>query len=120
VARPASSLFAAGGLLVLPLALFCAAAPAAAAPKTYTVVMDKMKFGPLPQGLRAGDTILWVNRDFFRHSATAANGSFNVDLMPKQSGRTVLRRPGSIAFSCKYHPGMKGSLTVLPAASGKR
>lgn len=85
---------------------------AAAAPHTYTVVINKMKFGPTPSMVHAGDTILWVNRDLFRHTATAANGSFNIDLPAGKSGKTVISKPGTTAFTCKYHPGMRGVLKV--------
>ncbi|MCM8731695.1 cupredoxin domain-containing protein [Hephaestia sp. GCM10023244] len=88
------------------------AAAAPPAPKTYTVIIDKMKFGPVPSGLHVGDTIVWVNRDLFRHTATARDHSFDVDLPPGKSGRTVLKRPGAVAFWCKFHPGMKGQLAV--------
>ena len=84
----------------------------AAAPKVHTVVIDKMKFGPLPAGVRSGDTIIWVNRDMFKHTATARDKSFNVELPPKTSGKTVIRRSGTVAFYCIYHPGMTGSLDV--------
>ena len=100
-------IFAAGVALLLPTAI-----PAAAAPKTYVVVMDKMKFGAVPANLKAGDVLVWENRDMFRHTATAKDGSFNVDLPAGAKGKTVLRRPGAFAFSCKYHPGMKGVLKV--------
>ena len=89
-----------------------AAPPAAAAPQTHVVVMDKMKFGPLPAQVRRGDVILWVNRDMFRHTATARNGSFNVDLPPNARGKTVVRAKGAIPFYCKYHPGMTGTVRV--------
>ena len=99
--------FGAGVALLLPTAT-----PAAAAPKTYVVVMDKMKFGAVPANLKAGDVLVWENRDMFRHTATAKDGSFNVDLPAGAKGKTVLRKPGTFAFSCKYHPGMKGVLKV--------
>ena len=73
---------------------------------------DKMKYGALPSGLKAGDTIVWDNRDMFRHTATAKDGSFNVDLVAGAKGKTVLRKAGAIAFTCKYHPGMRGVLQV--------
>lgn len=93
--------------------LLCAAeAPAAAAPHTYTVVMDKLKFGPLPTGLHKGDTIVWVNKDMFRHTATATDHSFDIDLMPGKAGKTVLTKSGSIPFICRYHPNMRGVLSV--------
>ena len=85
---------------------------AAAAPQTHVVVMDKMKFGPAPANIRQGDTILWINRDMFRHTATAANKSFDVDLPPRTQKRMTIRTSGSIAFTCKYHPGMRGVLRV--------
>ena len=93
-------------------ALLSVPAPAAAAARTYIVVMDKMKFGPLPAGLRKGDTIIWVNRDFLRHTATAADHSFDVDLQAGGKAKTVLKKSGAIAFSCRFHPGMRGVLQV--------
>jgi len=84
----------------------------AAAPRQHVVVIDKMRFGPLPNGIHVGDTILWVNRDLFQHSATARDGSFDADLPAGKSGRTVMRRAGAIAFACKYHPGMTGVIKV--------
>ncbi len=89
-----------------------AAPPAAAAPQTHLVVMDKMKFGPLPAQVRRGDVIVWVNRDMFRHTATASNGSFNVDLPPGVKAKTIVGSPGIVPFVCKYHPGMRGVLRV--------
>jgi plastocyanin len=94
------------------LATLLAAGPAAAAPTVHTIVLDRMKFGPVPANLRAGDVILWVNKDLFRHSATARDGSFDVDLPPKGSGRTLVKRKGAVPFFCRYHPGMKGVLAV--------
>ena len=106
---PARSLLltVAAAVLALP-----PASPAAAAPKVHTVILDKMKFGPLPAGVRAGDTIIWINRDFLKHTATARDKSFNVELPPKTSGKTVIRHSGTIAFYCIYHPGMTGQLNV--------
>ena len=99
--------FAAGVALLLPTAT-----PAAAAPRTFVVVIDKMKFGPIPANLKAGDVLVWENRDIFRHTATGKDGSFNVDLPAGAKGKTVLGKVGTFAFSCKYHPGMKGMLKV--------
>jgi plastocyanin len=93
-------------------ALLLFAPPAAAAPQTHLVVIDKMKFGVLPADLKAGDTIVWENRDIFRHTATAKDGSFNVDLPAGGKGRMVLKRPGTFVFTCKFHPGMRGVLKV--------
>lgn len=93
-------------------ALLLAASPATAAPSTYMVVIDKMKFGPLPTNLRKGDAIIWVNRDIIRHTATASDRSFDADLPAGAKAKTVLKKSGAIPFICRYHPGMRGTLKV--------
>ena len=94
------------------LLLWLPPASAAAAPRTHVVAIDKMKFGPAPQSVKVGDTIVWDNRDMFRHTATAANGAFNIDLAAGKKGKTIVRKAGRTAFLCKYHPGMRGTLEV--------
>lgn len=85
--------------------------PAPAAAATYTVVIDQMKYGPVPP-LKVGDTLVFVNRDMFRHTVTASNNSFNLDLMPSAQGSLHINSAGHAAFYCKYHPGMRGSMTA--------
>jgi plastocyanin len=111
-ARSGAAVFYAAALLAVLHSSVAVAAPPGPQPKTYTIVIDKMKFGAAPRGLHVGDTILWINRDFLRHSATAGDRSFDVDLPAGKSGRTVLKRTDVIAFTCKFHPGMKGTLLV--------
>ena len=103
---PPALIASAAASLLLP-------APVVAAPQTYIVIIDKMKFQSVPAQVRRGDVILWVNRDIFRHTATAANGSFNVDLLPGAKAQTVVRSSGIVSFVCKYHPGMRGTLRVV-------
>lgn len=81
--------------------------PAAAA--THTVIIDQMKYAPVPP-LKAGDVVTFVNKDMFRHTVTASNNSFNLDLMPGASGRLHINSAGHAAFYCKYHPGMRGTM----------
>lgn len=102
------------GLLLAPVAalLLSAPEPVAAAPQTHVVIIDKMKFGQLPANLKRGDTIIWDNRDMFRHTASAKDGSFNIDLPAGAKRKTIVRKAGAIAFTCKYHPGMRGVLKV--------
>ena len=88
------------------------AAPASAAPRVYRISIGQMAFGPSPAGLRVGDTVEWINADMFRHTATARDRTFDVDLEPKARARTVLRTAGTTDFYCRYHPGMTGRLMV--------
>jgi plastocyanin len=62
--------------------------------------------------MRVGDTIEWVNNDIFFHSATAKDKSFDVELKPKAHARVVLKTTGWIAFYCRHHPAMTGTLVV--------
>lgn len=95
--------------LAAPLAVM---SPTAAAARVHTIVIDKMAFGPAPSGLRVGDVVLWVNRDMFRHTATARDKSFDVDLAAGASARTVVQSAGTFKYFCRYHPGMIGQMVV--------
>jgi len=96
--------------LVLASLAFGGAAEAA----DYTIVLDKMKFGPVPAELHPGDVITWQNDDIFRHSATARDKSFDVDLPAKSAVKMVIGAAGTVEFFCKFHPGMKGTLVIAP------
>jgi plastocyanin len=104
--RRPSPLFAAVAWALLP-----SSAPAAAAPRSYTVIIDKMKYGALPAQLHKGDIIVWDNRDMFRHSVTD-KGVFDIDLPAGKAVRMRVTKIGTFAFVCKYHPGMKGVIRV--------
>jgi plastocyanin len=96
----------------LSLGAVLVAAPAFAA--QYTIVLNHLKFGPVPTGLKVGDTIVWQNDDIFRHSATARDKSFDIDLPPAATVTQTLSAAGSFDFFCKFHPGMTGTLVVSP------
>ncbi|HEY8005031.1 MAG TPA: cupredoxin domain-containing protein [Phenylobacterium sp.] len=87
-----------------------AAKPGAAA--IYTVTLKDMKFGPTPPSIHVGDTIEWSNEDIFLHSATAKDKAFDVELKPGAHLWTTFHKAGTYAFTCRYHPGMTGTLVV--------
>jgi plastocyanin len=80
----------------------------------YTIVIDKMAFGAVPQTLHPGDTIMWQNNDVLRHTATAKDHSFDLNLPSKSSATMVVGAAGTVAFFCKFHPGMIGKLVITP------
>ena len=41
-------------------------------PATHTVTMEAVSFKPESLTVKAGDSIVWVNKDPFPHTATAA------------------------------------------------
>jgi plastocyanin len=90
------------------------AAPAAGqtAGQEHKVIMRNMDYGPVPSGLKVGDTIVWINNDTVQHSATARDHSFDIRLNPGQSAKMPLAKAGNIAFYCLFHPSMHGTLNV--------
>lgn len=97
---------------LLPLAPALPARAASGRGRTYTIIVDKMAFGAAPPGIKVGDTVTWTNRDIVRHTATARNGAFNVDLPPGASASAVMSRAGAIPYYCRFHPAMQAQLSV--------
>ena len=99
--------------------------PATAAPastgktKTIEIKANEMTFGPAMANANVGDTISWVNVGKIPHTVTAKDGSFDkTPIAPGERFNYVLRKEGSIAYVCTYHPGMDGMLMVGPALAG--
>ena len=98
--------------------VLCVAAAAgfgipAVAAKTHTVAMDGTRFIPETLAVERGDRVVWVNKDPFPHTATAADGTF--DSQSVAAGRSwsyVTHKSGKFDYVCTFHPGMKGTLLV--------
>jgi plastocyanin len=101
-----------GRNLLLALTLSSIAVPAHAA--TIQIVMQDLVFAPAEVSAKVGDTIEWVNKDAFVHSATARNGDFDVNLPPKKTATSVLNKAGTVEYYCRYHPNMKAVLKIAP------
>ncbi len=95
--------------LLLPGAI---AVPAHAA--TIQVVMDNLVISPAEVSVKVGDTIEWVNKDVFAHTATARNGDFDVMMPPKKTVTSVVKKAGTVEYYCRFHPNMKAVLVVAP------
>jgi plastocyanin len=85
-----------------------------AGPRVHRIGIDNLAFGPAPGGLHVNDIVEWTNSDILRHTATATDGSFDIDLPAGATGRTILKRAGGVTYVCNFHPGMKGRLEVAP------
>ena len=83
-------------------------------PQVHRIGIDKLAFGPAPAGLHVNDIVEWTNSDILRHTATATDGSFDIDLPAGATGREILKRAGGVAYVCRFHPGMKGRLEGAP------
>lgn len=77
--------------------------------------MEDLVISPADMSAKVGDTIEWINKDVFAHTATAKkNGDFDVMLPPQKSATFVLKKAGTIDYYCRYHPNMKATLKVEP------
>jgi plastocyanin len=81
---------------------------------TIQISMDNLVISPAEASARVGDTIEWINKDIFAHTATARNGDFDVPMPPKKTVTSVLKKAGSIEYYCRFHPNMKATLIVAP------
>jgi plastocyanin len=81
---------------------------------TIQISMDNLEVSPAEVSAKVGDTVEWVNKDAFAHTATARNGDWDVMLPPKKSGSLVLKKAGTVEYYCRFHPNMKATLTIAP------
>ncbi|MBS1190436.1 MAG: hypothetical protein H6R10_2228 [Rhodocyclaceae bacterium] len=96
---------------LLPAAAWLLAAAAQAA--THTVVMEGIRFEPETLTVKAGDTVVWVNRDVVPHTATAPSGAFDSkSIEPGKSWKFQPKKPAVLPYVCVFHPTMKGTLRV--------
>ena len=94
-----------------PLVLTLATSAVPALAETITVTVDKMAFTPTEISAKGGDTIEWVNKDKFVHTATV-KGGWEVMLPVKKSGSMVVQKAETIDYICRFHPNMKGRIMV--------
>ena len=97
----------------LATVLALAQAPAPAFADTIQIVIEKMAFLPAIVQAKAGDTIEWINKDKFAHTATV-KGGWEVMLPVGKSGTMTIAKAGSIDYFCRFHPNMTGHIDVVP------
>ena len=94
------------------LVLLASASSGVASAADYEIAVSRMKFGPVLAELKVGDVIVWRNDDIFRHTATARDKSFDIDLPPKAEVRMTISKAGMVDYYCRFHPAMVGKLDV--------
>jgi len=84
-----------------------------AQPVTHTVTMDGVAFQPAQVTARVGDMIVWVNNDPFPHTVTSPAGDLtSPDVISNGRWSWIATKPGELAYTCRYHPTMPGSVHV--------
>ena len=81
---------------------------------TIQISMENLAISPAEASAEVGDTVEFVNKDIFVHTATARNGDFDVTMPPKKTVTMVLKKAGHIDYYCRFHPNMKATLNIAP------
>jgi plastocyanin len=88
--------------------------PVSAHAATIQISMENLVIAPAEATAKIGDTIEWINKDVFTHTATARNGDWDVTIPPKKTVTLVLKKAGAVDYYCRFHPNMKAILAVAP------
>lgn len=83
--------------------------PASARAETISVVIDDLAFTPAEIEVKVGDTIEWINRDIFDHTATV-NGGWDVEIATGETVSLVIENAEAVEYYCRYHPNMTGKV----------
>jgi plastocyanin len=96
------------------LAALALGASASAQAATIQITMENLVISPAEATAKVGDTVEWINKDIFAHTATARNGDWDVTMPPRKTVTSVLKKAGTVDYYCRFHPNMKATLTVAP------
>lgn len=100
-------------LVALGWALAGPAATVRAGPASYTITMEGTQYSPPQLTVKVGDTVVWVNKDPFPHTATGQAGAFDSkSIAPGKSWTFKATKKGAYPYICQFHPTMTGLLRV--------
>lgn len=101
------------GAASMALVFFVAGPCALAAGEVVKVKINDLVFVPAEITIHVGDSVEWVNDDFIDHTATATDNSWDVMLEVGKTGRHEFTQPGTVAYFCRVHPDMTGTVHVV-------
>lgn len=85
-------------------------------PRTHQVVITGMQFVPANLSVNVGDTIVWTNQDVLPHTATSGIPSpmafDSKEIASRRQWSLTVSAAGDYAYSCTYHPTMRGTLVA--------
>ena len=84
----------------------------AAGRRTHQIVIQGLQYVPETLKVKRGDVVVWVNKDPFPHTVTAAGAFDSKSIAAEKSWRFTTRGAGTFAYVCTLHSNMKGTLEV--------
>lgn len=80
---------------------------------THRVVIRQFAFVPETLEVSVGDTVVWVNEDIVPHTVTATDARWDSDRLDRgDSWFLQIRAPGTVDYTCLYHPAMRARLVA--------
>ncbi len=81
-------------------------------PTTHTILIKKMKFIPEELHVNKGDTVIWINKDFYPHDVSKYdNNTWNSSPLNKgESWSKVVTETEE--YYCSLHVVMKGKIIL--------
>jgi plastocyanin len=80
--------------------------------QTRTITIEGFRFEPADLTVHPADTIVWVNKDLFAHTATAQGQFDSGNIDAGGSWRLTAGATGDISYICALHPTMKAVVRV--------
>jgi len=85
---------------------------AAVKPAKHTVTIEAVAYQPEVAEVKRGDSIVWINKDPFPHTVTAAGKFDSKEIKPGESWSYKVQQAGDVSYLCTLHPTMKATLHV--------
>lgn len=79
------------------------------------VVQSGKAFEPVELKVKAGDSVLFANSDFYDHNvySESEGNVFNLGIQaPGENSTVMLASAGAVEVRCRIHPKMKMTITV--------
>lgn len=109
-------------VLIAAVSLVCScsvAATQAAQPKSvgekteHVIYIEDMQFSPARLEVNLGDTIIWINRDFIPHTATADDTRWDSGTLAQGEKSSIVVDSDTLGqYFCRFHPGMTAELLL--------
>ena len=80
---------------------------------THLVIIESFKFNPETIEIKAGDIVVWENRDIAPHTATSSNHQWDTgEIKFGESVELRFDSPMAGEYFCAYHPHMRATLSI--------
>ena len=104
--------------LLIATALLAIAAKSKDDDKTHKVTIKNLKYDPAKLTIKPGETVVWTNADDNDHTVISDDKDGDKPLFASDNLGNgdkftfTFEKKGKFTYHCKYHPRMKGLITV--------